>query len=61
MEMENSIKIISVEDKSYWVEGNKKFLVNRISNILSDKWSNIEPPTLRRTVKKYIDGILSSE
>lgn len=59
--MENPIKIISIDDKSYWVEGNKKFLVNRISSMLSDKWSNIEPSTLRRTVKKYIDGILSSE
>ena len=59
--MDRPIKIISIDDKSYWVEGNKKFLVNRISSILSEKWTDLESSILRRTVKKYIDGILSSE
>lgn len=59
--MDRPIKMISIDDKSYWVEGNKKFLVNRISSILSEKWIDLESSILRRTVKKYIDGILSSE
>lgn len=48
---------ITVDDKSYYVKGNKKFLVSKISNILEDEWFHLGTQKLRRTVKKFIDGI----
>jgi hypothetical protein len=53
------IKFINVDGKSYVVEHNKKFLVNRISYIIKDRFSHISEGVMRRTVKKYIDLILS--
>lgn len=48
-------KMISVGEKSYWIEGNKKFLVNKISNVVEDVFPSLDKPTLRRTVKYYLD------
>lgn len=59
--MEKPIKIIDVGEKSYWVEGNKKFLVNRIASILSNERPGTDISIIRRTIKKYLDGILSIE
>jgi hypothetical protein len=53
---EDHVKFISVDDKSYYIEGNKKYLVNRISSFLEDEWVHLGLPKIRRTVKKYIDG-----
>lgn len=53
-----STKMILVVDKPYVLEGNKKFLVNKISSILEDDWVFLDKNELRRTVKKYIDGNL---
>lgn len=49
------LKQIYVDDKLYMMEGNKKFLVNKISSILEESFPSIEKSILRRTVKYYLD------
>lgn len=48
-------KMIKVDDKQHFIEKNKKFLVNKISNIIEDSFPSVDKPTLRRTVKFYLD------
>lgn len=55
--MENPWKQISIDSKSYMLDKNKKFLVNRISSYIEDEWIHLPTEVRRRTVKKYIDGI----
>jgi hypothetical protein len=50
-----SPNMITVGDKSYWIEGNKKLLVNKIFGFIEDRFNDIDKPTIRRTVKKYLD------
>lgn len=52
-----TIKFIQVDDKVRPLASNKKYLVNKISSLLEDTWIGLGIPTIRRTVKKYIDGI----
>ena len=59
--MMNPIKFVVVNEKSYMVGGNKKMLVNRIFLELQDVFSNTEVPILRRTIKKFLDGISDEE
>jgi hypothetical protein len=47
--------MISVGNKSYWIEGNKKYLVGKISSIMEEQFPTVDVPTLRRTVKFYLD------
>lgn len=51
------IKMISVDQKTRLLKGNKKYLVAKLSNILEDEWSHLGEPVMRRTIKKFIDGI----
>jgi hypothetical protein len=51
-------KMIIINEKNYYLEGNKKFLVNKLTNILEDEWVFLDRNELRRTIKKYIDGYL---
>ena len=55
--MEKPWKQISIDSKSYMLDKNKKFLVNRISSYIEDEWIHLPTEVRRRTVKKYIDGI----
>lgn len=48
-------KMISVGNKSYWIEGHKKYLVGKISLILEEQFPNVEKGLIRRTVKFYLD------
>ena len=50
-------KYIKVGDKIRPLRDNKKYLVNLISSILEDEWVSLGIPTIRKTVKKYLDGI----
>lgn len=52
-----TIKFIKVDDKVRPLASNKKYLVNKISSLLEDSWIGLGIPTIRRTVKKYLDGI----
>lgn len=49
--------MISVDYKSYFVEDNKKLLVNKIFNTLEDNFTDISDDVKRRTIKKYLDMI----
>ena len=40
-----------------FVSNNKKYIVSKISNELEDNWGHLGTQLLRRTVKKFIDGI----
>ena len=53
-------KFIQVDDKSRPLLGNKKYLVSLISNLVEDEWSSLGKPLIRRTVKKYLDGVMVS-
>jgi hypothetical protein len=55
--MEKPWKQISIDSKSYMLDKNKKFLVNKISSYIEDEWIHLPTEVRRRTVKKYIDGI----
>ena len=55
--MKVPVKQISIDNKTYTVNSNKKYLVGKLFNYLQDEWTHIDTPTLRRTIKKFIDGI----
>jgi hypothetical protein len=52
---DSPIKQILVDEKLYMLSQNKKYLVNKISSILEETFTSVEKPTLRRTVKFYLD------
>jgi hypothetical protein len=54
------LKWIKVDDRMRPLEHNKKSLVGEISNLLEDEWSQLSTQMIRRTVKKYLDGIMAS-
>lgn len=56
--MEKPIKQMSIDDKLYNIEHNKKYLVGKLSNYLEDEWVHLDNGIFRRTIKKYIDGHL---
>lgn len=55
--MEKPIKQISIEHKTYMLEHNKKYLVGKLFGYLESRWVHLGEPTLRRTIKKFLDGI----
>lgn len=54
------LKWIKVDDRMRPLENNKSSLVDEISYLLEDNWSELGIPIIRRTVKKYLDGITAS-
>ena len=54
--MDKIMKMIIIDGKSYFLDKNKKFLVNKLYIITSDKF-NITEKVARRTIKKFLDGI----
>lgn len=54
----DSVKWIFVDGKLRLLLNNKKYLTNKISSELEDMWIGIGIPTIRRTVKKYLDGVM---
>lgn len=48
-------KMIEINGKSYLLQGNKKFLVTKIYNMVSDKYE-IEEKVARRTIKMFLDA-----
>lgn len=52
---------IMVDEKIRFVEDNKVSLVNKISWLLEDEFTDIPLDVKRRTIKKYIDMIQSSK
>ena len=56
--LDRIIHFITIDDKRKILTGNKKLMVNKIFNLEDGKWNDIDKSTLRRTIKKYIDGNL---
>lgn len=52
------IKQITIDDKTYIIEGHKKYLVNKILSYIEDDWVHLDYDVMRRTVKMFIDGNL---
>ena len=55
--MDEPIKFIQIEDKSRLLKNNKKYLVGRIYNIIHGLWIALGEKKIRRTIKKYLDGV----
>ena len=55
IKLDGTRKMISVGEKSYWIEGHKKYLVGKISLILEDQFPHVDKGTIRRTIKFYLD------
>ena len=55
--MEKPLRFIQVDDKSRHFENNKKYLVNAIHNVVENDWIHLGEKKIRRTIKKYLDGI----
>lgn len=55
--MNEPIKFIQVEDKTRNLQNNKKFLVSVIYNVVESQWISTGEKKIRRTIKKYLDGI----
>ena len=55
--MDEPIKFIQVDDKSRLLKNNKKYLVGSITNLLLNDWIGLGEKKIRRTVKKYLDGV----
>lgn len=54
---EEPMKFIILNGKNRFLKGNKKYLVNKISSDLEETWNYLGDEIIRRTVKKFIDGI----
>lgn len=55
--MEEPVKFIKVNDKTRILKDNKKYLVSRIYDIVHELWISLGERKIRRTIKKYLDGI----
>lgn len=51
------LKFIVVDGKSHHIENNKKYLVNKIYQFVEDDWSHLGEKIIRRTIKKFLDGV----
>lgn len=56
--LDKPFKWISVNDKMRPLMNNKKYLVEIISSDIEELWKDLGVPTIRKTVKKYLDGIM---
>lgn len=55
--MTEPVTLIQVDDKSRFLKNNKKYLVNVIYSIVEDTWISLGEKKIRRTIKKYLDGM----
>jgi len=51
---------IQIEDKTKPLLGNKKYLVGKIFNMVEEEWIALGEQKIRRTIKKYLDGVMNS-
>jgi hypothetical protein len=55
--MKEPIKSIQVVDKTRILQNNKKYLVSLIYSVVESQWISLGEKKIRRTIKKYLDGI----
>jgi hypothetical protein len=58
--MKQPAKFIQIEDKTRPLLNNKKYLVGKIFQIIEDEWVSLGEQKIRRTIKKYLDGVSNS-
>jgi mRNA-degrading endonuclease HigB of HigAB toxin-antitoxin module len=59
--LDKNYVFLNVDGKNYFVDGHKKFLVNKLYLYVSESFPNLDKDIVRRTIKKYIDMILSTK
>jgi hypothetical protein len=47
--------MISINDKLYPVYSNKKYVKNRIYNIVKEVFDNLDEAIIKKTIKNYLD------
>ena len=50
---------VLIDDKAHIVEKNKKYLVSKIYNFISEDFPDYDEKILRRTIKKFLDLIIT--
>ena len=58
--MKTPLKLIQIDDKTRPLVGNKKYLVGKIFQMIEDDWVALGEQKIRRTIKKYLDGVINS-
>lgn len=58
--MKQPIKLMQIDDRTTSLSSNKKYLVGKIYHIVEDDWSSLGEQKIRRTIKKYLDGVMAS-
>jgi hypothetical protein len=51
---------VLIDDKAHIVERNKKYLVSKIYNFISEDFPDYDEKILRRTIKKFLDLIITN-
>jgi hypothetical protein len=55
--MTEPLSFIQIDDKSRLIKNNKKYLVGSIYSLVENNWISLGEKKIRRTIKKYLDGI----
>lgn len=55
--MNTPMVFVVIDNKLYPLKNRKKYMVNKITSYVEEEWSHIKESIVRRTVKKYLDGI----
>jgi hypothetical protein len=55
--MTEQLSFIQIDDKSRLLKNNKKYLVGSIYSLVENDWISLGEKKIRRTIKKYLDGI----
>ena len=58
--MKSPAKFIQIDDKTRPLLGNKKYLVGKIFQMIEEEWIALGEQKIRRTIKKYLDGVINS-
>lgn len=51
---------VLIDDKAHIVEKNKKYLVSKIYNFISEDFPDYDEKIVRRTIKKFLDLIVTN-
>ena len=51
---------VLIDDKAHIVEKNKKYLVGKIYNFISEDFPDYDEKIVRRTIKKFLDLIITN-
>lgn len=58
--MKQPVKLMQIDDRTTSLSSNKKYLVNKIYHMVGDDWNSLGEQKIRRTIKKYLDGVMVS-